>query len=97
MFGMREYDPVRGYLNTTGLHWSYAAMRGRPDAAWQEATAALPTPAMVERLRAAAFNAIWVQLNGYEDGGTAIHAALDGLLGPPAVVSKDGVFALWRL
>jgi phosphoglycerol transferase len=97
VFGMTDYDPVRGYLNTTGLHWSYAAMKGRPDAAWQEATAALPAPAMVERLRASGFNAIWVQLNGYENGGTSVRAALDGLLGAPAAVSSDGVFAVWRL
>jgi len=97
MFGMSENDPLRGYLHTTGLHWSYGAVTGRPDAAWQQSTAALPAPAMIQQLRAAGFKAIWVQLNGYEDAGTAIHAALDGLLGPPAVVSKDGVLAVWRL
>jgi phosphoglycerol transferase len=97
MFGMSDYEPFRGYLHTTGLHWSYGAVKGRPDATWQQATAALPAPAMVEQLRAAGFNAIWVQLKGYGDGGAAIHTALDGLLGPPTVVSKDGVFAVWRL
>jgi phosphoglycerol transferase len=97
MFGMSDYEPLRGYLHTTGLHWSYGAIKGRPDATWQQATAALPAPAMIQQLRAAGFKAIWVQLNGYEDGGTAIHAALDGLLGPPAVVSEDGVLAVWRL
>jgi len=97
MFGMLDYDPLRGYLHTTGLHWSYGAVKGRPDATWQQATAALPAPAMIQQLRAAGFKAIWVQLNGYEDAGSAIHAALDGLLGPPAVVSEDGVLAVWRL
>jgi len=97
MFGMQDYDPLRGYLHTTGLHWSYGAVKGRPDATWQQSTAALPAPAMIQQLRAAGFKAIWVQLNGYEDGGTAIHAALDGLLGPPATVSNDGVLAVWRL
>jgi phosphoglycerol transferase len=97
MFGMSDYAPLRGYLHTTGLHWSYGAVKGRPDATWQQATATLPAPAMIQQLRAAGFKAIWVQLNGYEDGGTAIRAALDGLLGPPATVSKDGVLAVWRL
>ena len=97
MFGMSDYAPLRGYLHTTGLHWSYGAVKGRPDATWQQATAALPAPAMIQQLRAAGFKAIWVQLNGYEDAGSAIHAALDGLLGPPAVVSEDGVLAVWRL
>jgi hypothetical protein len=72
-------------------------MKGRPNAAWQQAIAALPAPVMIEQLRAAGFNAIWVQLNGYEDGGATIRAALDGLLGPPATVSDDGVLADWRL
>jgi phosphoglycerol transferase len=97
MFGMQDYDPFRGYLHTTGLHWSYGAMKGRPDAAWQQATAALPTPAMVQQLRAAGFTAIWVQLNGYEDRGTAIQRELSSLLGPPALVRADGVVAVWRL
>jgi phosphoglycerol transferase len=97
LYGMADYQPFRGYLHTTGLRWSYGAVKGRPDATWQQATAALPAPAMVQQLRAAGFTAIWVQLNGYEDGGTAIRAALDGLLGPPATVSGDGVLAVWRL
>jgi phosphoglycerol transferase len=97
LYGMADYQPFRGYLHTTGLHWSYGAMKGRPDAAWQEATAALPAPAMVQQLRAAGFTAIWVQLNGYDDGGAAIRVALDKLLGPPATVSGDGVLAVWRL
>jgi phosphoglycerol transferase len=97
MYGMADYQPFRGYLHTTGLRWSYGSVKGRPDATWQETTAALPAPAMVQQLRAAGFTAIWVQLNGYEDGGTAIRAALDGLLGPPATVSGDGVLAVWRL
>jgi len=52
---------------------------------------------MIQQLREKGFAALRVQLNGYEDGGTAVDAALDGLLGPPAVVSKVGVLTVWRL
>ena len=97
LWGMQDYDPLRGYLHTTGLHWSYGAVEGRPDALWQEATAALPIPAMVERLRARHFAAIWVQSNGYEDGGVAIRHALNQLLGPPLATEANGPFAVWRL
>jgi phosphoglycerol transferase len=97
MFGMPDYDPLRGYLHTTGLHWSYGAVKGRPDATWQQSTAALPAPAMIQQLREKGFAALWVQLNGYEDGGTAILRELSSLLGPPAVVKADGVIAVWRL
>src|SRR5665811_1326720 len=37
MFGMSDYEPLRGYLNTAGFRWSYGATKGRPDAAWQQA------------------------------------------------------------
>jgi hypothetical protein len=52
---------------------------------------------MDDRLRAAGFDAVWVQMNGYEDGGTALYGALTGLLGSPAVVKQNGVVAVWRL
>jgi len=44
MLGMSDHEPLRGDLHTTGLHWSCGAVKGRPDATWQQATAALPAP-----------------------------------------------------
>jgi hypothetical protein len=52
---------------------------------------------MIPRLRDAGFGALWVQLNGYEDGGGAIRADLVKLLGAPALVRQDGVIAVWLL
>ena len=97
LFPMRDYAPFAGYVHTTGLRWSYGAMKGRPDAAWQEATAALPPATMIARLREAGFGALWVQLNGYKDGGVAMRADLEKLLGAPAVVRRDGVIGVWLL
>ena len=97
IYGMQDYDPFKGYLHTSGMHWSYGAVKGRPDAAWQQATAALPAPEMVRQLRAAGFDAVWVQLNGYKDNGAAISRSLTALLGKPIVVRADGVIAVWAL
>jgi phosphoglycerol transferase len=97
VFGMQDYDPLRGYLHVDGLRWSYGAMKGRADDAWQKATAALPPAEMIAAAKARGFTALWVQLNGYGDGGAAVRAALTGLLGEPVAVSEDGVFALWKL
>jgi len=97
LFPMNDYAPLAGYVHTTGFRWSYGAMKGRPDAAWQEATAALPPAAMIAHARAAGFGALWVQLNGYKDGGLAIRADLERLLGAPALVRQDGVIAVWLL
>jgi hypothetical protein len=52
---------------------------------------------MIQQLRDKGFAALWVQLNGYEDGGVAIRSELTSLLGPPALVKADGVVAVWRL
>jgi phosphoglycerol transferase len=33
---MFDYDHARGYLHSEGLRWSYGAMQGRDDEAWQK-------------------------------------------------------------
>ncbi|PKQ17198.1 MAG: hypothetical protein CVT67_01800 [Actinobacteria bacterium HGW-Actinobacteria-7] len=96
-FGMQDYDPLRGYLHAEGLRWSYGAMKGRADDAWQKRTAGLAPAALVAEARSRGFSAVWVQLNGYEDQGTAMRESLNDLLGQPLVRSGDGVFAVWRL
>jgi len=97
IFGMQDYDPLRGYLHADGLRWSYGAMKGRAEDAWQKATAALAPTEMIAAAKARGFTALWVQLNGYADRGTAIRATLTDLLGGPVAVSDDGVFAVWKL
>ena len=96
-FGMQDYDPLRGYVHAGGLRWSYGAMKGRGDDAWQKATAALPVADMVREVRAKGFAGIWVQLNGYEDGGAAITGELTQELGREPLRSADGAFAFWKL
>ena len=101
-----ESPPIVPDVRLLAVHWLRShhgpalelwGVKGRADAAWQEATASLPPTAMLERLRAAGFGALWVQVNGYEDGGVAIRADLEKLLGAPAAVREDGVIAMWLL
>jgi phosphoglycerol transferase len=97
VYGLQEYDPLKGYVHSDGFRWSYGAMKGRPDAVWQESTSALPLPEMVPLLRKTGFNALWIQLNGYEDGGVAMLRGATALLGPPAILKADGAVAVWKL
>lgn len=97
LYGMADYDPFRGYLSTAGFRWSYAAMKGRDTATWQQQTARLNGARMVQRLKAEGFDAIWVQSSGYADGGVGIRRELDETLGHPVAESADGVFAVWRI
>ena len=94
---LQDYEELRGYLHTDGLRWSYGAMKGRPEASWEEQTAALPPAAMVARLRASGFSALWVELTGYADGGKEVTQQFDGLLGDPILVKPGGTVAIWRL
>ena len=96
-YHMNDYQHFRAAIQSKTLRWSYGAIKGRADATWQQATAALPAPAMISALRAKGFSAIWVQFNGYQDGGAAIRRELNRQIGPPMVVKADGLFAVWRL
>ena len=95
--GLQDYEELRGYLHTKGLRWSYGAMKGRPEAKWEASTSAMPPAAMLARLRAAGFSALWIQLNGYADGGAAVTKHFDDLLGAPFLVDPNGTVAIWRL
>jgi phosphoglycerol transferase len=95
--GLQEYEPLQGYVHTEGFRWSYGAMKGRPDAKWQEATAQLPPEQLVVKLREAGFDTLWIQLDAYEDGGKELVAQYVKLLGQPVTVKPDGSVAVWRL
>jgi phosphoglycerol transferase len=97
LYGLRDYDPLKGFVHTDGFRWSYGSMKGRPDAAWQEATSQLPPAELLARIREAGFTALWIQFNGYEDGGKAVKAQYEALLGPPTTVRNDGTIAVWKL
>lgn len=97
IYDMRDYDPLRGYVHSSRLRWSYGAMKGRGDDAWQKATTALPVPEMLSEIRARGFAGVWVQLNGYADGGAGIARELTEELDTEPLRSADGTFAFWRL
>jgi phosphoglycerol transferase len=95
---MEDYEPLRGYLQDDGsLRWSYGAMKGRADDAWQAKTASMTVEAMLPELRKRSFGAVWVDRFGYDDGGVALEAALRAELGPAMAVSQDGRFAAFDL
>ena len=94
---MVDYDPLRGYLHSRALRWSYGAMKGRETANWQKRVAALPVPAMLGELRSAGLSAVWIDRVGYADGGQVLEAGLRDALATSPVVSEDGRFAVYSL
>jgi phosphoglycerol transferase len=90
------YEPVKSYLHTDRLRWSYGAMRGRPED-WAAANATRPAAELVPAAREAGFAAILVDRLGYGDDGAAAAADLRGVLGVAPERSPDGRYLFWPL
>jgi hypothetical protein len=95
--GFDDYDHLVPNEYSLALRWSFPAMRGRPEAAWQKQVAALPAKQMLPALSKAGFTAVYVDRRGYEDAGTAIVGDLSAQLGDPVVKSGDGRRLIWKL
>jgi phosphoglycerol transferase len=94
---MVDYDPLRPYLQSRSLRWSYPAIYNRREAAWIGAVAARPAAQMVEALSATGFAGILLDRFGYPDNGREIESALTALLGGPALASSDRRYAFFSL
>jgi phosphoglycerol transferase len=85
---MTIYDPVRGYLHSRRLRWSYGAMEGRP-ADWSMDLADKPASLAVPAVAASGFDGIWIDRRGYRDGGRGVAAAVGRIVGSAALTSRD--------
>jgi hypothetical protein len=94
--GTGPYDQVRPYLHSSGLRWSFGAMKGR-SADWQAELAAAPPPTLLPGVAAVGFDAVYVDRAGYADRARALEAALRGETGADPLTSQDGRFTLFDL
>jgi phosphoglycerol transferase len=91
--GMDAYDPVRLYLHSHALRWSYPTMRNRAGDRWaQDVTTSEPT-GMLHTLADVGFRGILVDREGYVDHGSAIEAAFRADLHDEPLVSENRRFA----
>jgi hypothetical protein len=81
VLGVADYDLFKGYLHSTGLRWTYGAVRGRPSD-WLAQHQDLAPDQLAACAAAAGFGAVYVDRAGYPDGGAAVTAALQKLAGP---------------
>ncbi len=78
---LMDYDPLRPYLHSRSLRWSYPTMFGRPGDAWANAVAEQAAPDLVRTLSDVGFDGILVDRYGYVDDGAAVIADLNAALG----------------
>jgi len=77
---MHDYDHARGYLWSRRLRWSYGAVRGRDEEAWQRWVAAQPPRALVETVADAGFSGLYLNREGYPDGAVGLAAEIGSVL-----------------
>lgn len=94
---LNDYDLGKGYLHSTRLRWSYGAIKGRENDAWQRWVTAKPVPEMVGTLAQAGFGGIYVDRFGYADSGAKVETDLAGVIGKPPIVSENGRLAFFDM
>jgi phosphoglycerol transferase len=90
--GMPDYEPLRGYLHSKALRWSYGAMRGRYADSWLEKVSAQPVPELLSTLAVAGFSGISVDVLGYEDRAAKLIAQLRGVLNEEPITNGSDLF-----
>jgi phosphoglycerol transferase len=97
LHALHDYDPLRPYLHSRRLRWSYAAMAGRTADLWQRRVVEKGPAAMLEEIALAGFSGLYVDRAGFADRGQQLEDQLVPLLGGPSVVSADERFLFFDL
>jgi hypothetical protein len=67
ILNLGDYQPVRGYLHSTSLRFSYGSNKGRPRDDWQQVAADLPPALMITELESLGFGAILIHRDAFSD------------------------------
>ena len=73
---MADYEHFLPYLTSSGLRFSYGALRGTDLSRALKSLARVPASMMKEELEATGFSAIWIDRRGVFDGGAQLIAGL---------------------
>ncbi len=94
---MFDHDLFKAYLHSKSLRWSYGAINGETEDLWQRSVAAKPVAEFVEGISSAGFRGIYLNRDGYADGGAQLEGELTSFLGTPPLVSRKGNLSFFKL
>ncbi|MBV9946627.1 MAG: hypothetical protein JOZ69_07255, partial [Myxococcales bacterium] len=94
---LESYDPVRPYLHSHSVRWSFPTMHGRPGETFTRSLSGLEPGRLVEAAASAGFGGIWIDRGGYPGDGSSMRAALQAVLDAEPMVSADGRFSFFDL
>ena len=69
--GLTPYEHLRPYLYSQHLRFSFGAVKGRPDSAWQETLADFYLKTAVAVIAKKGFAALYINRKGFPDQGEA--------------------------
>lgn len=87
---MVDYDPLRLYLHSTSLRFSYAAVRGREVDHWQRELSGMPIEEQLRQLVDRGFSGLAIDRFGYADHAAELERQLTVLLSQEPLISTDG-------
>lgn len=91
-----SYDNALPYVQSTGLNWSFGAVRGRPSD-WQAALAGAAPADVVHAAEVTGFQGLSVDRLAYPAAGQVVLGQLGQALGEAPVFSRDSRFAFFDL
>lgn len=90
------YDPLRPYLHSERLRWTFGAMKGRPQD-WHAHITDAPLRSLLAGAVAGGMTGLVVDRFGYADDAAALEAELGTIMGPPTGVAQTGRMLFWDL
>lgn len=94
---LQDYEKFRPYFHANSLRFSYGAMKGREEDAWQRQTSTLPIAELVATVAERGFAGIYIDRLGYQDRAAALEAELTGRLGQQPIVSGNARLSFFAL
>jgi phosphoglycerol transferase len=91
------YSPMRMFVHSRRLRWSYGGMKGRPGDYWHQALDRLSLRDRLGRIRAAGFTGLVLDRAALPDGGLEHDRALAALGAVDRFESRDGSLVFYRL
>ncbi len=87
--GLTSYSLLEPYLHSTTLRWSGGAMAGRPTD-WLAVSSHRPLEQLISGVVAAGFRGLYIDRQGYADGGESVVRQAQSITGAVPVTEPDG-------